>query len=916
MRFFNTKFKSKRIVAVGIAMAVLCGTVLGVQLTASAMPDFDVAGVDGYAYYGFHEVEETPLVDFSFEDMADTSEAVSNGGSAGNGSVANPDKAALVDARWGTGKALQFTGADNYVSAPDLGQLDALTFATWLKVKDLKDLLDSNDATREMVLLDTATGNGAVTLKLVHTPVPEEESGDESADDERAPTPADILDTKLVLTIKGNAGGALNEDSVFANNQNFDEYDYTYAVEANTWMSHMEQHCWIHISFIYDPAAKTVTFYTNGKLDSTKTFTTAVKPVLNDIRIGAGHTARQYLDGVVDDVRIYDEVLTAEDIEALADFERDMWANKTADQWTESTTVLYVDGTNGDDSNPGTKDQPFATFKKGIESIKSAGTKLIVAPGVYREGPSIMNVSGTELEPIIIEAEVPGETIINASTIMDDWKMTTMEDVYVHDWDYYLVYFGGPGNEFVGRSDMIYVDGEPTEPVFSLEDLKLNTYYLDVDNMKVYYMTKKLLGKFTAEVPDLCIDEENYTVYSLLDFKSNDYIVLRGMTFTNVTNKTDVATVDFGVAKHILVEDCVFKNCSGNGVGGENAWFNNDNFAEDWLVRRCQFINNGGGTVGGGFRWMNGVVEHCEFIDTGWKIDWGEYSSADPATSKNMFTKNITFRNCLFDGNHNNDLWFDNWNWNTDINGCDFYNNNSGISVYTEINPTGLQIRNCTLEGIRFSNSDGTIIDNNIIYNRSKSMFTCWSFDMRCYTGKDTILTNNVFGFGRDGRTVLDPPAQEAFYDMYADGNKFYIERGKATDKVFNMLGDIVDYHGFVEAIGDKNAEYLTENPFLDDGTASVAFKDAASVARDNQQANYIPVVVSKPLRKEFKVSYTIWDYDTGEEIRSGVLEFGQFDRQQEIYVGDGTTNVLIELTGAKDIQLGSQTMHYQSAAE
>ena len=67
------------------------------------------------------------------------------------------------------------------------------------------------------------------------------------------------------------------------------------------------------------------------------------------IRIGAGYEAGQFLDGAVDDIRIYDEALDAEDIEALGDFERDMWACRTAGRWQESAAVYYVDGERGDD---------------------------------------------------------------------------------------------------------------------------------------------------------------------------------------------------------------------------------------------------------------------------------------------------------------------------------------------------------------------------------------------------------------------------------------------------------------------------------------------------------------------------------------------------------------------------------------
>ena len=87
-------------------------------------------------------------------------------------------------------------------------------------------------------------------------------------------------------------------------------------------------------------------------------------------------------------------------------------------------------------------------------------------------------------------------------------------------------------------------------------------------------------------------------------------------------------------------------------------------------------------------------------------MDWGEYDAPDPATLKMMFMKNVIVRRNRFGSNHDNDLWFDNSNWNVDIDGNSFTGNETEISVHTEINPFGIRIRNNTGGGIRFANSE------------------------------------------------------------------------------------------------------------------------------------------------------------------------------------------------------------------
>lgn len=917
MRIRNTR----RYVSFIVVAAVILTMLLAAPPKAFAVSETGAKEAGEYAYYGFHEVEQTPLLRFDFDDAFSKSDVVTNSGSAeGNGRLSNAQNAALIKGRYDLGQALDLTGGESCLTAPDLGETDALTISFWVKLRDVQTRANA-DEPRVTYLLDTAAGNGRVSLKLVHTgtpPKPIQGSNEMDQGDNN---------TKLVFCVEGNEGGAYGESGVYANNQRYYEYEYTFAAKAQSWTSHLEEHCWIHVAVVYEPSENTVTFYNSGKLDSVKRFTLAQKPVLNGILIGGGYEEGQHLDGAIDDVQIYDKALNAQDIEALADFERDMWAYRAAGSWHESSTVIYVDGTNGDDNNPGTVDAPFATVKKGVEAVQGPGTRVVIAPGLYREAGITLRHSGTELMPIIIEAEQPGKTIICGSSVLTDWQMTTLRDVYAHEWKYSFPIYGSSGNEFATRTDMLYIDGQPMEPVFSLEELKLNSYYVSDKTDKVYVMTRKTLGNFVAEVPDLGVDEEQNKEAFLLNADSNEYIVLRGLAFTDCATTIHSGMVKMGTAQHVIIEDCSFNKSNGQGLEFESGW--GSRIAKDIVIRRCSFDNNGYGAVSAGFRTMNLVIEACEFTNTGWKVDWGKYTAADPATMKMMFVKNVIVRRCRFDHNHDNDLWFDNYNWNIDIVGNSFANNHSEIAVHTEINPFGVQIRNNVGGGLRIGNSEGTIVTGNLFFARSHPLITHWGFEVR-YDGnnqgkinmggpglswKDTILENNLFVLAKDRTKIFDLPPYESFFDMTASGNRYYIERGKASDKVFSVLGSRMDYAGFSEVIGDETAVYLSENPFLDDGSASVQFKDALSLSSGVGISNYVPVVLSKPLRKEVSVSYILRDYDTGEELGSGVLKFDPYNTEKVIYTGDGNSNVTVELLSAKDIRLGEGTTHIQFAA-
>jgi hypothetical protein len=75
---------------------------------------------------------------------------------------------------------------------------------------------------------------------------------------------------------------------------------------------------WKHVAIVYDGAAKTVSFYIDGKLDSTRSYAEAGKLDLSgDLRIGGAPGVRG-LDGEVDDFRVYAKALSAPEIAELA----------------------------------------------------------------------------------------------------------------------------------------------------------------------------------------------------------------------------------------------------------------------------------------------------------------------------------------------------------------------------------------------------------------------------------------------------------------------------------------------------------------------------------------------------------------------------------------------------------------------
>ena len=867
-----------------------------------------VRAIEKYADYGFDDVKADPLADVSFDNIDSLNELNADGIG-----ISNAEGAGLVTGRFGLRNALELISPDTYLTVPDMGQQNALTISMWVNIRDLQTR-ENTDEPRVSTLLDTEAGAGRVTLKFVHTGTPTYEDPDSGE------ITMGTNSTRLVFSVEGNSGGEFEESGVYCNNTHFCDFEYdlweNFVGYYDDWVVHPEGHCWFHIGVVYEPEKGNVTFYHCGKFDSTKHFETAVKPVLSGVRIGAGYAENEYFDGMADDIRLYGQALTQADMDILADYERDMWVNRTADDWEDPETAFYVNGETGSDSNPGTETAPFATVKKGVESITKPGTKLIIAPGVYRETGINLNASGSENHPVIIEAENPGETVISASVPFEGWKQTNSFFIYENDWNYdYPFQAGTPGNEIIGRSDLIIVDGKPIKPVLTKKDLKNGTYCIDKETGKIYLKTVKSPDK--CEIKRALPGENGEGAY-ILNTNSNEYVVLRGLTFTDCACRIwDRAMVNMGKPQHILVEDCVFNNSGSAGLGFDHG--SNDRTVEDVLIRRCAFDNDCISGIGAGFRSMNFVVEDCSFTNIGKKIDWGKYDSADPATAKMMVCKNITWRGCYFDDNVSNDLWFDNYNWNIDVDKCGFLNNHSSIAVHIEIDVPGVRVRNSVLDGgVRFASAEGAILDGNIIFADDNPLIDNWGMEYRfgalgpVYSWKNTVITNNIFYCENKWKTelIFDLPPYASFCDMYADGNRFYVKNGMKFEKKYRITDEKCDYNTMLSYLGDKNAEYLREDPFKNGGTATVGFEDTASVS-----GGRIPVTRSKPVNEKCNVYYTVWDYDSGTVLRKGTLHFDRLETEKCIYAGEDDKNILIEISGVQNIARGENCFHFRKAS-
>lgn len=103
---------------------------------------------------------------------------------------------------------------------------------------------------------------------------------------------------------------------------------------ADTTTSVISNGTWYHVAAVFDQTAKTIQLYVDGTAQSltkvagtcgTATATvldysacaTATASSTHDFVIGASHVNSEHFDGEIDDVRVYNRVLSAAEINAL-----------------------------------------------------------------------------------------------------------------------------------------------------------------------------------------------------------------------------------------------------------------------------------------------------------------------------------------------------------------------------------------------------------------------------------------------------------------------------------------------------------------------------------------------------------------------------------------------------------------------
>ena len=389
--------------------------------------------------------------------------------------------------------------------------------------------------------------------------------------------------------------------------------------------------------------------------------------------------------------------------------------------------IIYVDGANANarDSNAGTEIEPLRTISAAVAVVVAnnaagIGTKVRIAPGIYREPVSLTGSRRSTAAPIVFEAISTGTVVISGADIFHDWVPEKQANTYSSFWPYrwrMAPYPNGwAGNvtleDIVRRREMVFVNDIPYTQVLTLAGLVDNSFYVSEQDSVLYIRTPAGLDFRSANV-------EVSTRPVLFHAQGSTNIILRGLTFVRGNPPLPGSAVEIIDSNGVLIEDCQFL---------WNNWDGLDiNTSTNVTVRRSVGDHNGASGMGG-FQLKNSLFEDDETSFNNWRGAQGSFYGWAVAGSKFGALHAAVFRNYQSEFNLTRGFWFDYDNSRILVDGAR-WSNNLRDGLFIEANEGPILIRSSVFSnnhngaGISgAASSDITLAQNVISGNESSQL--------------------------------------------------------------------------------------------------------------------------------------------------------------------------------------------------
>ncbi len=391
-------------------------------------------------------------------------------------------------------------------------------------------------------------------------------------------------------------------------------------------------------------------------------------------------------------------------------------AHSQANVVENQTTVLYVDGRNGLDSNSGTAAAPLKTIQAAINKAnannqKKIGTKIIVNAGVYRETANIYPVTNQSTVPLTIQAATAGAAIIAGSDVVTNWSPeSTKPGAYVASWapatSSCAVPSGWPTNfnSIALRTEMVFVNGALLTQVLNWSQMAPGTFYNNPTYSTLHVWPPNGTDMHTAVV-------EAATRSKTLSIVGRSNIVLRGLVFRHAASCINNSGVTVTNSSNVLIDSVqsLWNNWGGIGV------FSSTNYT----VQNSVASHNGGVGIQG-TKAQYGLYNFNESDYNNWRgaqaafYDWGM------GGTKLFQMRNISVQSHFSYNNQAQGLWFDTDNKNITVDNATLVGNvQAALQIERNEGPVTLENSHLCSSGVGVNvlTSEKVTVQNNVFYN-------------------------------------------------------------------------------------------------------------------------------------------------------------------------------------------------------
>lgn len=248
------------------------------------------------------------------------------------------------------------------------------------------------------------------------------------------------------------------------------------------------------------------------------------------------------------------------------------------------TAYVYVDTNKGNDSNPGTEQEPLKTIGAAASMAESnnyisIGTRVTINPGTYRENISLSHSTRDTSLPITFEAATNGTVIVSGGVVYTGWsKYSENNSIYTTSWNNNWGECAQLSScpyqqDIMMRQEMVAVNGTAMTQVMSLVQMLQGTFYVDESSDLLYVWPPTGTNMSTATV-------EAASLPNLFSISHKTNIVVRGIVFQYANSCRGAAAVSVqGESSNILFDSDTFQwnNAQGISINDPTQYFTVEN---------------------------------------------------------------------------------------------------------------------------------------------------------------------------------------------------------------------------------------------------------------------------------------------------------------------------------------------------